>query len=184
MFDRLWEVIVACFDALMPFTVLMPYQRGVLLRLGLFVRELGPGFHWCYPLHIDSIIHEGVVPRTERITGLSTTTVDGKAVGFDAVVTYQISDIKKAVLQVEDLKDAIADSCAGQIGTTLSSETWEDIWHGKVIERLTTDCRKRGWRWGVEIMSVQLAGIALVRNLRITIGSAPAHNGSTFNITH
>jgi regulator of protease activity HflC (stomatin/prohibitin superfamily) len=110
---------------------------------------------------------EHIVPRTERISSLATTTVDGKSIGFDAVITYRISDIQKAVLEVEDLKDAIADSCAGTIGQTLSAATWEQIWKGEATDSLTTACRKKGWRWGVEIQSVQLTGVALIKNLRI-----------------
>ena len=185
MLDRLFELIATSLNSLVPWVVLEPYERGVYLRLGRFVREVEPGFHWVIPCHIDTIYHENVVPRTERLSGLATTTSDGRSVGFDAVITYRISNIQKAILEVNDLKDAIADSCAGTIGTTLSNVTWEEIRHGDVVDRLTAECRKRGWKWGVEIQSVQLTGIALVKNLRISTCSAPhATNMSTIQITN
>lgn len=172
MFEKLWELLQAAFEALVPFVVLYPFERGVLVRLGKFVRELDAGFHWCYPLHIDQVFHENVVPRTEHLPGLSTTTADGVCVGFDAVVTYRVNDIRKALLEVNDLKDAVADTCAGQIGTTLSESKWESIWHGDAVENLTAVCRKRGWKWGIEIIQVQLAGVVRTRNLRISTGSS------------
>jgi regulator of protease activity HflC (stomatin/prohibitin superfamily) len=103
---------------------------------------------------------------------MATTTKDGKPIGFDAIVTYRISDIEKAVLRVTLVKDAIVDTCMGIIGTELSNATWEDIFHGNVVEDLTEACRKRGWKWGIEIMQVQLAGVCLVKNIRLSGGSA------------
>lgn len=169
MLDKLVDFIIQSLRAFQCGVVVHQYEGAVLLRLGVFKRELKPGFHWLLPFFIDFTLHEYVVPRTERISGLSTTTRDGKSVGFDAVVTYRISDIVKATLEVHDLKDAIADSCAGIIGTQLSESSWEDIRNGTAVEALTSACRKRGWKWGVEIQGVQLTGVAIVKNLRVAL---------------
>jgi regulator of protease activity HflC (stomatin/prohibitin superfamily) len=181
MLDRLFELLAQVWEALLPFVVLAPYEKGILIRLGNPIRDLGPGFHWVAPFHIDVVLQENVVPRTSRLAGLSTTTSDGKSVGFDAVVTWSIASIRKALLEVDHLDDAIQDTCAGCIGTELSNTEWRAIWHGEVTENLTAVCRKRGWKWGVEIHSVQLAGVALVRNLRISgqSGAAPVKSHVT-----
>lgn len=173
MFDKLFEALQACFQALLPFKVVHVFEGAVLLRLGIFKRELEPGFHWIIPFGVDYVLNEHITPRTNHLIGLATTTKDGKAVGFDAVVTWKISDIRKSLLDVTDLQDAIADTCSGQIGTTLADATWEAIRSGEVVENLTSVCRKRGWKWGVEIIQVQLSGIALVRNYRVTGQSQP-----------
>lgn len=174
MLDKLLDILVSVWHELVPITVLHPYDGAVHLRLGKPIRVLeGGGWYWKVPF-ADDILSEHVVPRTERLTGLATTTVDGKAIGFDAVITWRISDVKKAMLDVSDLKDAIADSCAGTIGTELSNMSWSNIIHGEMLEALTAACRKRGWKWGVEIQLVQLTGIAPVKNLRVSL-SGHAH---------
>lgn len=187
MLDRLIDALFAIWKALLPWQVIQPYERAVLLRLGTFRRELGPGFHWIIPFHVDVVLNDHVTPRTTRLGGLSTTTRDGRAIAFDAVVTYRVHSIKTAILEVTDLKDAIADACAGQIGTTLARFDWEAIWKTEdALEALHADCRKRGFKWGVEILAVQLAGIALVKNLRITHGgqyNQPAGTTVHFNPT-
>lgn len=176
MFDRLIEILQGCFHALVPWVVLAPYERGVLVRLGKFVREVEPGFTWCWPFYIDIVYHHVVVPRTDRLAGLAATTSDGKSIGFDAVITYRIVNIQKAALEVYDLKDAISDSCAGVIGTALSAKTWEDIrtGAGDIGEVLETACHKRARKWGVEIQSVQLTGVAVAKNLRLQVCSPHA----------
>lgn len=180
MFDRLFEILQAIWEALLPWTILQPYEAAVLIRLGKFKRTLGPGFHWIYPFGIDRIWQEHTVPKTHHLSGLSTTTKDGRAIGFDAIITYQVSDIEKAVLKVTAVEDAVIDTCTGVIGTALSDSTWEDVLHGKVIEELTKLCRARGWKWGIEIMSVQLAGVCLVKNIRLS-GST---SGGELTVTH
>jgi regulator of protease activity HflC (stomatin/prohibitin superfamily) len=167
MFDRLIDFLLESLKMFQFWVVLDPYERGVLLRLGRFTRVLDPGLHFLWPMFVDRVIAENVVPRTHRITGLATTTNDGKAVGFDAVITYRISDVLKAVLEAERVEDAIADSCAGIICTHLSGLSWDAIVHQGAPESLTAACRKRGWKWGVEIQSVQLVGTALVRSIRL-----------------
>lgn len=178
MLDKLWEFLINSLEALVPFTVVQPYQRAIVIHLGVVSRELEPGFHWIYPFHIDYVMKENVVPRTESIAGLATTTSDGRSVGFEAVVTYRIVNIRKALTEVEDLKDAVADACAGQIGTTLTDSTWEEIQHGKALDKVSAACRKRGWKWGVEIMEVQLKGVSITRNLRLMLSG---HGHQTHN---
>jgi regulator of protease activity HflC (stomatin/prohibitin superfamily) len=168
LFEKLIELLQASLESILPFVILADYQEGVLLRLGRFHRKLGPGLHWKIPFNFDTVLHDDVKPRTERLSGLAATTTDGKSVGFDAVITYSIADIRKALLEVHDLKDAIADTAAGVIGTELSNKEWGAIRHGEMAEHLTTVCRKRGWKWGVEVHAVQLVGVALVKNLRIS----------------
>jgi regulator of protease activity HflC (stomatin/prohibitin superfamily) len=174
MWDKLLDFLREIWSELLPVEVVPPYNGGVQLRMGHFVRVLDGGkWYWKIPI-ADHIITDHVVPRTERLSGLATTTTDGKAIGFDAVITYRISDIQKAMLEVNDLKDAIADTCAGIIGTELSNATWADIVHGNMVDALTAACRKRGWKWGVEIQLVQLTGVAPVKNLRVSL-SGHAH---------
>jgi regulator of protease activity HflC (stomatin/prohibitin superfamily) len=172
--DKLLDFLAGIWNDLVPVEIVHPYNGGVQLRMGKALRVLdGGNWYWKIPF-ADHIITESVVPRTERLTGLATTTADGKAIGFDAVVTYRISDIAKALLDVHDLKDAIADSCAGIIGTELSNVSWVHIINGDMVDTLTAACRKRGWKWGVEIQLVQLTGVAPVKNLRVSL-SGHAH---------
>lgn len=174
MIDRLFDIITAIWSSLLPWIVMEPYERGVLIRLGKFEKVLEPGFHWMYPFHIDRVCHETVTPTTHHIAGLCTTTRDGQTIGFDAVITYQIADIEKAMLKVTAVKDAITDTCMGVLGTALSEAAWADIVHGKATEELTKLCRSRGWKWGIEVVSVQLAGVAIVRNFRISSNTGHA----------
>jgi regulator of protease activity HflC (stomatin/prohibitin superfamily) len=172
--DRLIEFLLSIAGAFIPFTVVPEYQAGVILRFGKYVKTIEPGFHWKIPFHVDEPLVDNVVTTVHRIAGLAAVTQDGVAVAFDAVVTYRISDVRKALLEVHDVRDAVVDSCAGLIGTAMVALTWEHIVDGSAAETISAACRKRGFRYGVEIQGVQLTGVAKARTLRLAgIGESP-----------
>ena len=156
MFDKLIDILREIWSELIPIEVIHPYNGGIQLRMGKFLRVLEGGkWYWKIPF-ADATMTDHVVPRTERLTGLATTTVDGKAIGFDAVITYRISDIQKALLEVSALKDAIADSCAGIIGTELSN-TDMDGYHSRQYGRGADRGVPQAW---LEVGSGDSAGAA------------------------
>lgn len=167
MLDRLLDVLIQFITLFKFWAIYEPYEAGVLLRLGKFVRVLEPGFHWRIPFGIDQCLAEHTVPTTHSLGDESATTADGKSIGYHAVVTYRVRDIKKALLEVSDVHHAVLDARAGEIGRTLRENTWEEIMFPSILEELTSSCRKRGFRYGIEIMSVQLAGLTLARAIRL-----------------
>ena len=168
MFDRLLDTILQFIDLFKFWVVLDPYEAGVLLRLGRFIRVLEPGFHWLIPFGVDRYLHEHTVPRTHSLMPQSVTLTDGKQVGFEAVITYNVRDIKVALLEVEDSEHAIQDSCAGTIAHTVAKCTWQEIvdtteWENRVLKA----CRLRGFKFGLEITGVQFSTMALIRTIRL-----------------
>lgn len=168
MLDRLVELLISGLNLFRFWVVLDPYEKGVLLRLGRFIRVIEPGLTWVWPFDIDHVLTESVVMQTKSLGNLATTTVDGKKVGFECIVSYKISDIQKALLTVYRVEDAILDACQGVVGTTISTMTWDELRDTeKTTDKISIACRKRGWRYGVEILTAQLAGVSLVHNIRL-----------------
>ncbi len=168
MFDKLVDLIIQFAELFRFWYVLQPYEQGVLVRLGKFVRVMDPGFHWVCPFSVDVVHYENVVPTTHSLGDEATVTKDGRTAAFHAVVTYQVRDIRKAMLDVVDTDHAVRDACAGEIGKLMRERTWEELQHSEaLLDDLTAVCRKRGFRYGIEIMSIQLASLALAKNIRL-----------------
>lgn len=168
MLDKLFDILLELAGLLRFWAIIEPFEAGVRTRLGKFLDTLGPGFHWRLPLGIDAVWIEHTVPRTHMLGPQSATTKDGKQVGFEAVITVRVSDIRKALLEVEHSEDAVRDSCAGTIGQVLSTCTWGDIIGDEaVLEKITKACRPKGFRFGIEVMSVQFSSMALTRSIRL-----------------
>jgi regulator of protease activity HflC (stomatin/prohibitin superfamily) len=168
MLDRLVDTLLQFIELFKFWTVVPQYEQGVLLRLGKFVTVVEPGFRFVWPLGIDHVATEVVVMQTKSLGNLSTTTKDNKSVGFECIITYKINDIQKALLSVDRVDDAIVDACQGIVGMMVSSMTLAELMNAEqTTEKLSLACRKRGWRYGVEILTAQLAGVSLVRNIRL-----------------
>jgi regulator of protease activity HflC (stomatin/prohibitin superfamily) len=167
MLDKLIDLILEFIGLFKFWHVIDPYEQGIVLRLGKFQRILECGFHWVIPFGIDRVAAEHTVPSTHALGDASITTVDGKSVGFHAVVTYKVRDIVKALLEVEDVNHAVRDACSGEIGRVLRESTWSQILEPAILDQLTAACRKRGFRYGIEILSVQLSQLILCRTMRL-----------------
>jgi len=172
MFDRLFELLGAIYESLVPWVIIQPYERGLVTRLGRFKGELQPGFHWRIPW-ADVVFNDHVTPHVSHLVGHAITTKDDKCVDFDAVVTWRIEDLRVATFEVTDVKEAIQDACAGQIATALKNTTWDDIRVGDVLEKLPGICRRRARKWGIEVIDIQFSTLALVRNYRVSGGAQP-----------
>lgn len=185
--DKFFEVVKECFFFFVPFVVLRTYERGVRLRShpwrdGVGLKVLGPGFHWTVPFYIDHVLHDNVAPRTHRITA-NLTTLDGRSVVVGLVVTSRIRDIEKALLEVEDMDTAMDDSCRGSLFRYVSARAWDELRAAQVPSpddeddvgpvELYKACRKMAFRWGVEVMRVQLADLSVSRSLRLHMDAPP-----------
>lgn len=167
MLDKLIDFVTQFIGLFKFWVVIQPYEAALLVRLGVFIRILGPGIHWRMPFGIDMVPYESMVPTTHSLGDESTTSKDGVSVGFHAVITYKVRDIQKALLEVADVEHAVRDACCGEVGRVMRESTWEEMLRDDILDKLTAACRKRGFRYGIEVMSVQLAGIAKVRSIRL-----------------
>lgn len=167
MFDRLIDLLVQFLDLFKFWFVCDPYEEALVLRLGKLHRHLHCGWHAIIPFGIERVLDEHIVPAVRVLENESATTSDGKSIGFRAVVTYRVRDIEKVLLEVEDGNHAVIDACAGEVARVLRESSWEEIKAPEFLDKVTTAARKRGFRYGVEIMSIQFTGLALCRSIRL-----------------
>lgn len=167
MLDRLIELIIQFLGLFKFWHVVDPYEEALVLRLGKLHRHLLCGPHWIIPFGVERTLDEHVVPAVRVLENESATTLDGKSIGFRAVVTYRVRDIEKVLLEVEDGNHAVVDACAGEVARVLRESTWAEINTVEFLDKVTAAARKRGFRFGVEIMSIQFTALVLCRSIRL-----------------
>lgn len=168
MFDRLIDTLIGAIHLFQFWVVVAAYERGVVLRLGILHREIGPGLHWLIPLGVDRVWCEHTVPRTMNLGPQSLTTVDGASIVVSAIVTAKIVDITRATLQVESVDHAMRDACYAEVAGVIMRQTWDKL--NKIAElepELERACQKRATKWGIEIVRVQLSDVSRSRSLRL-----------------
>lgn len=99
---KLIDAVFGALDLFRVWVVLYEYERGVMLRLGRFHRELGPGWHWRVPFKIEELRFVNVRRKTSASWEQTLTTTDGAVVtvAFDYVV--EVQDAKAVLLGMDD----------------------------------------------------------------------------------
>lgn len=166
MFDKLIELILEFWNSIVPFVIINQYNKGVLLRLGIYKRTLEPGWYIKMPI-IDEVLTHVVVPTTMPLPEQSLVTKDGKDILVEAVIKYSVSDIKILLIEVNDTVDAISDMTRSIIKTILTDKTWEECTSNDVDNQITIKSRVEARRWGVNIERVTLTSLARGRSLRL-----------------
>jgi regulator of protease activity HflC (stomatin/prohibitin superfamily) len=157
MFDRLLDIILQFLDLFKFWITINEFERGVILRLGRYHKTLEPGLHFFLPFGFDQTLTDNTVPRTVNLGEQGLTTHDGKTITVSAVVTAKISDIRKALIEVEHVDEALMDSCYATIGDLIVAHDWDTVRTPEFTETVTKACRKQAWRYGLEVLRVQFA---------------------------
>lgn len=102
MLDRLLEFLLQGLQLFQPFVVLRAYERGVVLRLGRFHREIGQGFHWLIPLRVEEVQATNIVLETMNVGPQSLTTADGVSIVISVVVSFRIENVRRSYWKSRD----------------------------------------------------------------------------------
>jgi regulator of protease activity HflC (stomatin/prohibitin superfamily) len=168
MFDKLIDLIIQFIKLFQFWTVLAQYKGGIRLRLGKFNKVLKPGFHWMLPFNIDTAIWDNVVIETMRLKPQSLTTKDGKSIVVSSVVTFDIEDVVKFMLEVEGRNAIIEDSGYGATSSFIMEHTWDELNAMKDIGyELAKVVRRQAKKYGANVITVQLVDFTLCRSIRL-----------------
>lgn len=154
-------------DTFLVFTVVDAWEKGVVLRLGKPVRDVGPGLRWHWPLHIERVLVTSCAWETADLPAQSLATKDEAEIAISAVLTYRVNDARKFLIEVGGEESVLADSSRGVIRRVVGEHTWEDLQSPRVDEKITKAVRERAWRWGIEVKEAQLSDLTTATCYRI-----------------
>lgn len=166
MLDRLFDLLVLIWEAIVPYKIINQYDRGVRLRFGKFKSVLEPDFHWKLPI-FDTIIEHGSVWTTHSMPAQSLTTKDAKDIVVKGIIKYRVVDMKIFALEVWDAVDAISDMVQGIIFDIVKDKTWDELQHEDLKREISRKARIEAKRWGIEIETVTLSDLAKIRSIRL-----------------
>lgn len=167
MFDKLIEVALEFLDDLMPFAIIMHYNRGVRLRYGKKASDtLEPGLYFKWPF-IDTILTVQVKATTIGLFEQSITTKDDKSIVVKAIVKYEVDNAAKLLLEVNDAIDAIADMTQGIIRKEIVITNWADCNSKDLESRIKNKAKTEAKKWGISISEVTLTDLGLMRSIRL-----------------
>jgi regulator of protease activity HflC (stomatin/prohibitin superfamily) len=162
------------------------WQRAVVLRLGRFIGEKGPGLYLLFPIvdRVAQVIDLRI--QTTTITAEQALTHDTVAVGVDAIVFWQVENAEYAAIRIANYREAIERVSqtslremigASELGRLLSDRRSAD-------EQLRTTIAEKTVTWGVAVRSVEIRDVAIPRELQDTMSrQAQAEREKTARVT-
>ncbi len=157
-------IIVSFVTMALSMRVLNDWDRMAVLRFGRYVGMIGPGLYLIVPF-IDSTpitVDMRVISTVLRIEKIGTK--DGLQVDADAIISWQVTEPQKAILNVHSYYDAVLFESQNAVKDIISNSVLAEILAGKDV--LSEDIKKligdRIGGWGIEVISVELKDVLVI----------------------
>ena len=150
------------------FRIVKQYERGVVLRFGRLAGVRNPGLNMIIPF-IDHLIKVSLRVVTTVLEPQEVITKDNVTVRVDAVVYFMVIDSQKAVINVENYKQAVIQLALTTLRSVLGqSELDELLAHRdelnlrmrKIIDEQTEE------PWGVRATLVEIKDVLLPESMQ------------------
>ncbi|MBU0573081.1 MAG: slipin family protein [Candidatus Margulisiibacteriota bacterium] len=147
--------------------IVSQWQKGVVFRLGKYMREIGPGLNLIIPF-IEYVRYVDMRIRTMDVVPQEVMTKDSVPVKIDAVVYYKIFDAAKSIIAVENF--ALA-------STLLAQSKLRDVLGKYDLDTLLSNKDQMGKEvndalqgptdaWGINVVSVEIKNIEIPDNMK------------------
>jgi len=139
------------------------WEKAVVLRFGRFQRMAGPGLFWIIPV-VDWVTTR--IDHRVMVTSFKaekTLTRDTVPVDVDAVLFWLVWDAKKAALEVENYREAIAWAAQTALRDIIGQMMLADILVGrtKMDKELQEIIDQRTTPWGITVQSVEIRDVTI-----------------------
>lgn len=172
LFLPTWEVPaaflpVAVLAALSP-RIIDQWERAVVLRLGRFRRQIGPGLFWVIPL-VDRVVRR-IDQRVMTTSFLAEKALsrDTVPVNVDAVLFWHVWDSEKATLQVADYRAAVSwaaqTALRDMIGRTMLASLLSE--REDLDRQLREAIDAKTEPWGITVQSVEIRDVVIPESLQ------------------
>jgi len=153
-------VIIILFILSLGIRIVRPTQRGLIERLGKFVKTAEQGFHLIIPV-IDRMIKVNVTENMVDIEPQTVITQDDLNAEVDAVVYFRVLDPKKAIYQARDYEAQITSLARTTLRDIIGKMTLTDAnsKRNELNAQLETELDKQTDAWGIDIIRVELQRI-------------------------
>lgn len=146
------------------------YERGVQFTFGKFSKLMLPGWRIVWPIiqgyqKVDIRVKAVDVPDQEAITR------DNVSARINAVIYYRISDVKKAVLAVEDYYYAVTQMAQTTMRNVVGETSLDDLLsqRNEIADKIRLIIDKATDEWGIKVESVELKDILLPEEMKRVI---------------
>lgn len=136
--------------------------EGIVERLGRYQRTLKPGLNFVVPF-LDTVLEVSTLETLLDIKKQSVITKDPVTITVDAIISWKILDVQKAIYAVEDVKESLKSLVLTTIRSEIGQMDLREMIssHNRIGQVLLKVLDQPTAEWGVKVIRVEIEEIIL-----------------------
>jgi regulator of protease activity HflC (stomatin/prohibitin superfamily) len=143
-----------------------PWEAGIRIRAGKWVKDVGPGPHFTIPF-VDCVETVNIKKQWVAVEEQTVETADKIAILLISTVNYSIKDARKIWLEVQDHDDSLAEECAVILANWINRHNYDEVTTKRIIQECLPAVKIAGLKWGCEIIELGIKTLSKHRAYRL-----------------
>jgi regulator of protease activity HflC (stomatin/prohibitin superfamily) len=148
--------------------IIKQYERAVILRLGKYNRQSGPGVQTRFPF-ADNVLVVDIREKVSEFKAERMLTKDNVPVTIDAILRYRIIEqrAKDAILNVENFNQMIQQVSQTTLRNNIGFSVFQDILSRRedINSHIKAVIESEASNWGVEVTGVEIRQVIIPQEL-------------------
>jgi regulator of protease activity HflC (stomatin/prohibitin superfamily) len=168
--------------------IIKQYERAIILRLGKYQRQVGPGVQTRLPF-IDAILVVDIREKVREFKAERMLTKDNVPVTIDAIMRYRIIQdrAQDAILNVENFNEIIQQVSQTTLRNNIGSSQFQDILSKReeINQHVKAIIASEAANWGIEVTGVEIRQVIIPQELEAAMSmQAQAEREKSARITY
>jgi len=146
------------------------YERGIVLTFGKYTGPREPGLTLVFPI-VQRLMRADIRMKAEDVPDQNAITRDNVSVRVNAVIYYRVSDTNKALLEVENFRNAMSQYAQTTMRNMVGEVTLDELLSNRdqIADRIREVVEKETTEWGLLVHNVELKDVSLPPDMERTI---------------
>jgi regulator of protease activity HflC (stomatin/prohibitin superfamily) len=168
--------------------IIKQYERSIILRLGKYNRQVGPGMRTRFPF-IEIVLVVDIREKVREFKAERMLTKDNVPVTIDAILRYKIIEdrAKDAILNVENFNEMIKQVSQTTLRNNIGSSVFQDILSKReeINQHVKSIISQEAGSWGIEGTGVEVRQVNIPQELEAAMSmQAQAEREKNARITY
>ena len=148
--------------------IINQYERSIILRLGLYKKQIKPGIHTRLPL-VDKVLVIDIRERVREFNAERMLTKDNVPVTIDAILRYKIMEDRAndAMLNVENFNEMIKQVSQTTLRNNIGASLFQEILSKReeINHTIKSLIEQESTNWGITVTGVEIRQVRIPQEL-------------------
>ena len=156
--------------------ILGPHEAGVRITFGKRATKLGAGW-WIYWPLVQRILYMEIPTQVVDLRAQSIRTQDNESTVVSGAIQYSVKDVKKAILDVQDVDKSLETLALGIIFDFVHSRKLGDCQNIETLKaEILRGIKDAAVGWGLKIERIYITDLDKTRNIRLLLNKGILEN--------